>query len=447
MIKPESLQYLFRRPPGRLIVGYSGGMDSHVLLHLLAGLRKAKAYPCELSALHINHGVSRRSNAWQDHCEKVCDRLGVNFTAVKVSVQSAGRGIEDSAREERYRAFSEHLVAGDTLLLAHHADDQAETILFRLMRGSGFKGLAGMPARRKLGAATLLRPLLHVTRQSLAAYAEREGLKWVEDESNEDTRLDRNYIRHKLIPIINQRWPGHARTWARSAELAAEGSDLNRELADLDLSGLVGDRLDRIDLAKLKSMSHARQRNLLYRWIECAALPLPSNAQLQQLVMQLTGARQDSNPLVRWRGVEVRRFRNHGYLMRPLEHHDSRAERHFNAERSLTIAAGTLTTRRTQGAGIRLDDGLASVAVRFRQGGERCRPSGRVGSHPLKKIMQELQIPPWLRDRIPLIYVGEDIASVAGQFICHEFVAGATQMGWEFGWSLSGVDLSDRQRS
>ncbi|HJN50442.1 MAG: tRNA lysidine(34) synthetase TilS [Pseudomonadales bacterium] len=443
MIKPESLQYLFSAPGSRLVVGYSGGMDSHVLLHLLASLKKEHSFPTEIHALHINHGVSPQSNTWQDHCEMTCKKLEVDFAAINVSVELAGRGTEDSAREVRYRAFGEYLVAGDNLLLAHHADDQAETILYRLTRGSGLKGLGGMPKRRKLGAATLLRPLLHVARESLQDYAEQEGLQWIEDESNRDTRLDRNYIRHNLIPVIKERWPGYARTWTRSALLAAEGSDLNRELADLDLRKLSSGNRGRIDLTKLQSMSHARQRNLLCRWIECAALPLPSNAQLQQLVVQFAAARQDANPVVRWQGAEVRRFRNHAYLMQPLAQHDERAELHLNSDQSLFLAVGTLTVKQTQGGGIWLKDGLSSVVIRFRQGGERCHPSGRVGSHPLKKILQELRVPPWLRDRIPLICVGDQIAAVAGLFNCQGFSASEAQIGWEFRWSFSGSGSMD----
>lgn len=437
MIKPESLQYLFSQPGSRLVIGYSGGMDSHVLLHLLARLKEDKSFPTEIHALHINHGLSSQSNSWQDHCEMICNSLRVNFTALTVCVESAGRGVEDSARKARYEAFTDYLGTGDLLLLAHHADDQAETILFRLMRGGGLNGLGGMPARRKLGAAMLHRPLLQVARQSLKDYAGQQRLQWIEDESNQDTRFDRNFIRHRLVPVIKQRWPAYAETWMRSARLAAEGSALNKELADLDLKELCGESRHRIDLLKLKSLSHARQRNLLYRWIECAALPLPSNAQLQQLLLQFTAARQDSNPLMRWRGVEVRRFRNHAYLMQPLEQHDNRSELRLNAEHCLSIAIGSLTARQTQGGGIWLQQGLSSVVIRFRQGGERCHPSGRVGSHPLKKILQELKVPPWLRDRIPLICVGDKIAAVAGLFYCQDFMAAKAQTGWQFSWCLN----------
>jgi len=437
MIKPELFHYLFAEPSSRLVIGYSGGMDSHALLHLLVKLKQEKSFSNEIHALHINHGLSSHSNNWQDHCERICNQLAVNFTALNVTVELADKGIEESAREARYQAFNDYLVSGDLLLLAHHADDQAETILFRLMRGGGLNGLAGMPQRRRLGAAVLIRPLLNITRESLKKFTEQERLQWVEDESNQDERFDRNFIRHSIVPVIKQRWPSYAETWTRSARLAAEGFGLNRELADLDLSELGSDDPARIDLDKLKSLSHARQRNLLYRWIESTGMQLPSNAQLQQLITQFTEARRDSNPVMRWRSVEVRRFRNHAYLMQPLEQHDIGSEMHLNAEHSLSTVVGTLTATQTEGGGIWLEHGPGSVIVRFRQGGERCHPSGRSGNHPLKKIFQELKVPPWLRDRIPLICVGDEIAAVAGLFYCHNFIAVEGQTGWEFNWSFS----------
>ena len=443
MIKPEQFQYLLREPAGRLVVGYSGGMDSHVLLHLLVKLKQEESATVEILALHINHGLSDQSNRWQDHCANVCNELKVPFAALRVSVELAGKGTEASARKARYQAFQETLRSGDLLLLAHHADDQAETILFRLMRGGGLNGLAGMPARRRLGEAVLLRPLLHLSRESLVEYAGHQGLRWVEDESNRDTRFDRNFIRHNIVPVFKQRWPSYAQTWIRSAGLAAVGFDLNRELADLDLRELCGSSANRIDLTKLKTLSQPRQQNLLYRWVERAGLPLPSHAQLQQVVTQFAGAGHDANPLLKWRGAEVRRFRNHAYLMRPLAPHDSCAELHLNAEHDLAIDIGALTASPLQGGGIWLEDGPSSVTVRFRQGGERCQPAGRLGSHPLKKIFQELQVPPWLRDRIPLIYVGKKIAAVAGLFNCQDFTAGDGQTGWEFSWSFTDADLSD----
>ncbi len=418
-------------------VAYSGGLDSHVLLHALAAVR-GELGDTRLAAVHVHHGLHADADLWTEHCTAVCGALGVPLTVLRVDARAgAGESPEASARAARYRALEQLLGAGDVLLTAHHLDDQAETLLLQLLRGSGPHGLAAMPQSSALGAARHGRPLLDVPREALRRYARGEGLSWVEDSSNAELHFDRNYLRHEILPRLAARWPSARETLARSAAHCAEAASLLDELAALDLQAVLGDGPDRLAVPRLLALSSARRRNVLRIWLRGLGLPLPSQAQLAQ-VEQALAADWDAEPCVHWSGAEVRRYRDQLYAMAPLPAHDSGAEIEWDLEAPLELPAlgGRLRATRVQGQGVHASRGR--VTVRFRAGGERCRPLGRHETHALKKLFQEAGVPPWQRERIPLIFIGGELAAVAGLWVCEPFAASGMDYGWIFEWDAGG---------
>lgn len=421
----------------RCYVGYSGGLDSHVLLHSLV----AFLGPQVVCAIHVNHQLSPNADHWQQHCEERCLDLGVELLVEKVVVESDGQGLENAARVARYAAFEKHLEPTSLLLLAHHADDQVETVLYRLLRGSGPHGLAGMPVGRTLGAGELLRPLLNFSRLELHAYAEQHELVWINDESNEETTFDRNFIRHHIVPPMAERWPDYVSRIAHSASLCRDNDQLVAMLAAQDLIA-VYERPERlgwsISLDALQHLDDLRQANLLRHWSGQHHLPLPGHRAVDAVLHELLPAREDAEPLVSWSGVQVRRFQRRLYLL-PLA-------ADFSGEMTGTISwqprdslvlpdNSLLDVNIEQGRGLLIPDN-ADVEIRYRQGGERCKPQGRSGSNTLKKLFLEYGLEPWLRHRVPLIYVNSELAAVADLWVCEGFYALPDQSGAVIEWSF-----------
>jgi len=401
--------------PQRLVVALSGGRDSTVLLHALATSAAAPRVP--LAAVHVNHGLQPAAAAWEQRCAATAATFGVPFESHRVSVARGSRdGREAAARTARYALFRQLLAPGDWLLTAHHAGDQAETLLMNLMRGSGVAGLAGIGEWQPFGHAHRVRPLLACPPGGIAAYARSHGLDWVEDPSNADRAFDRNYLRHEVVPRLLARWPAAVESMARSAVLAGEARTLLEVLADSDLAA-AGEPA-RLSLAALASGSAARQRNLLRHACRVAGLPPPPSRQLEQIASHVLPARDDASPLVSWAGACARRYRGHLYLL--------------PASGAATVAPGVLLTpaaelplgagqgvlsleRDTQG----IDPALAAAGLRiaYRQGGEALKPAGRAGTHKLKKLLQEDGVVPWMRARIPLLYAGERLVAVADRWL------------------------------
>jgi tRNA(Ile)-lysidine synthase len=296
-LNPEQLwQILSQQPSGSgFCVGYSGGRDSHVLLHLMASLRERLTVP--LRALHVNHGLQEQAHAWAGHCRRVCTALDIPLTVLEVQCDlGSGASVEEAARDARYRAFEQSLAADEWLLLAHHQDDQAETVLLRLLRGAGVHGLAAMPLARRLGPGRLLRPLLDVPAGAIVEYADRQELSWIEDPSNRDPRFDRNFLRYQLLPQLAERWPGYQAPLVRAAEHAREAAELIDALAEMDLercrsgSGL--------GLAAMRGLPAARQRNVLRLWLRRQGLRPPGQQRLQAGLQALLQAERDREPLL-----------------------------------------------------------------------------------------------------------------------------------------------------
>lgn len=410
-------------------VALSGGLDSCVLLDVLAESRdRLGAYGVEVRVVHVNHQLSVNADAWQAHCEGLAAKHGLTFFAKKVSLESSAGGIELAAREARYQVFEDLLGKGDILLMAHHQDDQAETLLFRLVRGAGLKGLAAVKSVRPLGQGILVRPMLATSRSDIETYAVVNGLRWVEDESNQDESFDRNYIRHTIVPSLQQRWPAASKKLAQSCEWLRETDQLLCEYADEDLLACARSQ-ERIGesllLENFGALSDARKKQVLRRWCEQLALLPPEHQQWGE-VEKLIQSRSDACPQVEWGNAELRRFRQRLYLM----------PRHREIESSYCVAWDGLDTLMLPG-GWRLSlnaPQALGLQVKFRQGGERCRPCERRHSQTLKNLLQEYALEPWLRSVVPLIYCNEQLIAVGDLFVCGDSPPPALLNGlrWEY---------------
>lgn len=402
--------------PDRLVVAFSGGLDSTVLLHALAASRDV--HQTAVLAIYIDHGLHQDSAAWCRQCQAFASSLDIEFESEIVSVRNdSGQGLEAAAREARYAAFRAILRNGDCLLSAHHKDDQAETLLLNLMRGSGPAGLAGIGEVRAFAAGWLLRPLLSVSRDELQDYAIRHELTWIDDPSNEDRTIDRNYLRHEVLPLLQQRWPGAASRLQRSAVLAGEAATMLDQLADADVHDL-GGRPDRLALDKLRGLPAERQRNVLRYVVRELGLPSPPAAQLHSVVADLIPARDDGQPVVQWAGAEIRRYREQIYVL-PTGGLEPANSASAQEDGCFTLAAGMGELKLEPGA----PSGLAEVVVarglelRYRTGGEEIKPLGQAHTRKLKKLLQEEGVVPWMREQLPLLYSGDKLVAVADLWV------------------------------
>lgn len=421
-------------PAPRYWVAFSGGLDSTVLLHALA--RQQTRLGAELRAAHVNHHLNPTSDDWARHCARICAALHVPLDCRSVRVTTAkGESLEAAARNERYAVFRELLREGGMLLLAHQRDDQLETFLLQAFRGAGLRGLAAMPAFAACGSGHLVRPLLAFSRNELRTWAEAEKLAWLEDPSNADIRFDRNYLRQRIVPVIRQRWPSAAETVTRSARHCAETAEMLVAVAAEDWKRHAGGEISTLPLHALHELGKARAKNLLRYWLGKLALTLPPAHKLERIFSELLPARVDRNPCITWQGAEVRRYHERLYAMAPLPDPPEGFLLQPGAVRALSPGLGTLRLVATGGAGIRLANcPPPGVRISFRVGGEVCQPAGRAHRRPLKKWLQELEVVPWMRARLPLVYIGDELAAVVGLFVCAPFAAGEDEPGLRIEW-------------
>lgn len=430
-----------------IVVGFSGGVDSTVLLHLLheAGQQGILAAP--VHALHVNHVMQPAAERWQEHCRQVCADLAVPFRAVRTAVVPVGgESLEESARNARYAAFASELGPGAVLVLAQHRDDQVETVLFRLLRGSGAAGLAGMPRSRACGAGSLLRPLLDASRVEVVDYAQAHGLTWIDDGSNDDQRFDRNFLRATVLPLLSGRWPGLADAVMRSSRLSGEAAQLLDELARIDFAAAACAHPGQLRIAPLLALSAARQRNVLRYWLQglCSArsLAAPTYQVLQRIVTEVLPAAPDAEPLLTWGSAagaaELRRYRDLLHAGAPLPAAQESAPWDTASGFNLPAPFGTLALQPCNGRGLPRDR-LAQVQVRFRSGGELVKAAGRP-TRPLKKILQDAGVPPWLRERIPLLYVDNELIAVADLLICEGWLCEELENTCRVAWLHPDLD-------
>ena len=420
----------------RFIVAYSGGADSHALLHAVVSL----GLPQEILALHVNHGLSPNADAWQAHCASVAHDLGVGFFAERIAVVRNGTGLENAARQARYDIFSNRVGYGDVLLMAHHADDQVETFFLRLLRGSGVRGLGGMPEWRRLGGGCLYRPWLARPQMELRAYAIQHQLQWVEDESNSDLGFDRNFLREQVLPVLRTRWPQADQSIARSMDWCGEADAVNDELAEIDYFACYphAERFGfSLAYSYLLGLSRARRRNVLRLWFMRCGAPIPGHKILDVIQAQAMDSRMDSSPQIEWEGWQCRRFQGRLYAMPQLPPLDCERVWQCSVDDLLSNASfGQLSFSSVCGQGMRLDN-ARPLTVSFAREGVRCRPHGREHSQTLKKLFQECAIPPWLRERTPLIYQDQQLLAVGDWWICADATVSENEQGYLPQWELT----------
>jgi len=421
----------------RYWVAFSGGCDSHVLLHVLFSLSKSEMKTnlgeLKIAAVHVHHGLQDSADSWSKHCEQVCINLDVEYKLLKVNATpKSGQSPEAAAREARYNAIADFIPENDILLVAHHQDDQAETLLLQLIRGAGPRGLSAMPKMKLLGDNRVLRPFLNISQQVILEYAAKHDLHWIDDPSNTDTRYDRNRIRHEVLPVLQQRWPSVSKTLARVSQHQAEAVECLRELAEVDWQQTFDKNTQRgLSISKLQSLSIARQKNLLRYWIEqLNGFDAINSAHLNRIFNEVIPAAIDSQPMVQWQSTKVCRYRGILYVMSVDNDNGLLTEQNWQISEAIEISNQRLISKESLGQGIKqslITDG--TVNIRYRQGGERCKPSGRANHHSLKKLFQEWAVPPWLRSQIPLIYIGDEIVQIVGYCLCEPYVAGPKDRG------------------
>jgi tRNA(Ile)-lysidine synthase len=396
-----------------VLVGLSGGVDSVVLLHMLHKL--AARYSWQLSALHVHHGISRNADAWAEFSVGLCDRHHIPLRIEHVDIAPLrSHGIEAAARKLRLAAFNRQ--SCDFVALAHHADDQAETLLLQLLRGAGVRGASAMPMLAlRAGSPALLRPLLHCSRREILDYAAAHGLQWVEDESNTNDSYPRNFLRHRVMPLLDEHFPAYRDTLGRSAQHFAEAGDLLDELANQD----AGQAMDgnAMQLAALRELSPARARNLLRYFLHTQGAIMPQRTHLEEMLRQLCDARQDAAVNVRLGDHHVRRYRDKVYLLPVATELDHDFVLPWRGEAVLDWPplASRLHFSHATGKGIsmqKLQHG--PISLRLRKGAETLRPHPAAANRTLKNLLQQYHIPPWQRERLPLLFCGDELVCVVG---------------------------------
>jgi tRNA(Ile)-lysidine synthase len=389
--------------PGPILVALSGGLDSTALLHALARSRHARERG--LRAVHVDHRLHSDSAKWSQRCAALALQLDVPLETRAVEVARApGLGLEATARRARYAAIEAMLAGGEILALGHHRDDQAETVLLKLLRGAGPEGLGAMRRLRRLGQGYAWRPLLALPRASLRGYAEKHKLVWIEDPSNADTSLDRNFLRMEILPRIMRRWPEAEASIAQSATWARAAADYIDDEAEAMLATLQGLDPATMRFREWLALPDALRDPVLRRWLRSVGLPEPTQFQVAELVRQLGEAAEDRQPCVRWPGVEVRRYRELLYALPPLQLPALDWSAEFTgAPLALPAEAGTL-----QLVALAHDAPAPALeepaTVRFRRGGESLRVQGGAHTRELRDLLQEAGVPPWQRSRLPLVF-------------------------------------------
>lgn len=424
-----SIQTITRLLPDhwrKLVIGYSGGVDSHVLLHLCSSLPELKS---KITAVYIHHGLQQAADDWGEHCRRECLKLAVDFNMIEVNATAKpGESPEAAARDARYSALQRLLEPEDVLLLAQHREDQMETVLLQLFRGSGIQGLAAMPVCVEFGQGLMLRPLLDVAKEDIQRYAWQHALHWVDDPSNQRCDFDRNYLRNQVVPLLKQRWPSLDKTVARSARHCGDAAQLLNDWAGQALEAVV-DPMDRSLMISEWSQFHQHQRNwLLRQWLQMLGLRPPSQAILNAIVGQLINAKDAGNPQIFTQDCYLRKYRQKLFCIPEVYFRKQTELRQWDrGDTVVEMMNGYKLTRIESSTGIdkRLWE-MHTVTVANRRGGEKIKLPGRAGHHCLKKLYQEAGIPPWDRDLRPLVYLNGRLAAVAGLWVA-EWVWGQKQ--------------------
>lgn len=417
MIKADVLidtlqQALLDHPDGSLCVAYSGGPDSTALLHALAQLPEARTRG--LRALHVDHGLHADSPQWAEHCMDTCRELDVRCEVLRVEVEiDSGLGTEGAARYARYTALAAELGGGERLLLGHHSGDQVETVLLKLLRGAGPEGLGGMRAQRPCGQGVLWRPLLGLSREQLNQYIDKHALRCIQDPSNSDSRLARNYLRHDILPRLARHWPQAAASIQHSARLSRDAADALQAQWLAALDSLRDPLTDSLDAAAWQALSPGLREPLLDHWLHTRGHPAPTARQRAQVEQQLS-ASAERMPCISWTGTELHIWKGRLWAHPPMPALDPDWESPWLGS-PLALPDGGLLT--LTGSATALPEPLT---VRLRQGGERIKPAGDSHTRGLRDLFQLAAIPPWQRPAYPLLYAGNELIAVADRWLSEQ---------------------------
>ena len=411
-----------------ILIGLSGGVDSVVLLHVLHTL--AERFCWKLSAVHVHHGISPHADAWATFCTELCAIHHIPLYIEKVDIAPLRtQGIEAAARQLRHAAFARQPC--DFVAVAHHADDQAETLLLQLLRGAGVRGASAMALlSQRAGLPNVLRPLLHFSRREILDYAAAHELQWKEDESNADDNYPRNFLRHRVLPLLGEKFPVYRDTLTRSVQHFAEASGLLDELAQLDAAQAIEG--ETLAVSALQALSPPRAKNLLRYFLHSCGASMPQAVQLEDMLLQLCHARKDALVCIAYSGWQVRRYQGKIYALRALGEFDSNLVLPWHGEAKLDWPAlnAQLQFNSYQAVGISLAKlQHAPVTLRLRHGGETLRPHLNATTRTVKNLLQEHHVPPWQRERLPLLYCGTDLVYVAGVAVAAEYQAVAGEAG------------------
>ena len=420
----------YAQPQGQIVLALSGGLDSRVMLALL------KQY-CENTgrkaiAVHVHHGLSVYASDWAKQCQQWCLEAGLECFVEYVSLDLRGKSLEESAREARYAALSKHLNENDVLLTGQHADDQLETFLLALRRGSGPRGLSCMPQVAPMGDALLIRPLLHIKRNDIELYAKNSKLEWLDDESNQDERFERNYIRHTIVPSLTERWPHIQQSVQRSSELCAEQESLIEELISEKYRQCL--RQDKsLSITGLLNYSENVRRSIIRMWLNKETIKMPTRSQLEIVWQQVARAQKDANPKLQLANVEIRRYSDALYIVRDFQslanwHNDI----HFEQPCLLPDSLGTLFLMSTGNGRLSKQSlNTAPLKVIFEPSGLVAHPTDRAYRRKLKKLFQEYAVPSWMRRRTPILMCGDKVAAVGDLFVDRAFSGDDCDFVWQ----------------
>ncbi|MHA2938655.1 tRNA lysidine(34) synthetase TilS [Vibrio sp. RC27] len=430
----ESILQPYLKEPRQIVLALSGGIDSRVLLDVLIQLRHQT--PFLLKAVHVHHGLSQNADDWAEQCKGWCEKHDVDFALERVTLDcDSGNSIESMARTARYEALEKHLQPQGILLTAQHNDDQVETFLLALKRGSGPKGLSAMALARPFQQGFLVRPLLKSRRFLIEQYAEEHGLTWVEDESNQDTRFDRNFIRHQVAPVLSQRWPHFPSAIQRSAELCAQQERLLDELLEERLNTSLAPDMS-LSITSLNFMSEDVRYRVLRMWLSKFDVLMPSQVRLKLLWSDVAMARIDANPKFQFKEHEIRRYQQHLFCipkMQDVGHWHRSLTINQPLELPSFLGKVTLFDTISTGKGLALSSMVlkGKLEITFRSEGLSAHPEGKVGHKTLKKWYQEFGVPSWQRRRTPILLCDEKVVAVADLYVDRQFCGGECEFIWE----------------